>query len=127
MELAIVGGIAFALGLLLAFVSPDRKSVGGLLIPASSAATALVIWEALSWLGGVPGFAWLAYETWWIWAITLIAAAAVAVWLAFGLAPSRTAGDADLFDRLSLVGRTKPTASAKKSDAKTDKSVAATA
>lgn len=99
-------GIAgLLIGFVARFLSPHRGLFGAVTVPAWSGVTALVLWEALTWLGSTAGLEWLAYDRGWIWGITLAVTALVAVLLATSLGSNRERDDRELFDRLSHLGR----------------------
>lgn len=108
MELLFAGLAGLAIGALAAFATRHRDLIGAVLPAAIGGITALLAWELLTWLGAVPGFGWLAYDRAWIWWITLAVTAIVSVWTVAALGSRRAARDADLLDRLSHVGRTRP-------------------
>ena len=93
------------IGLAARMLARHRDRYGVLVVPAWSGIVALVLWEALTWLGKAPGLAWLAYDNVWIWVITLGATAVFALLLATSLGTNRRRDDDELLDRLSHLGR----------------------
>lgn len=108
MELLFAGLAGLILGALAGLLPRHRDLLGKVLPAAVGGIVALVAWELLTWLGAVKGFEWLRYDQGWIWWITLLLAAGIAYLVARSVSEGRAARDADLLDRLSKVGRTKP-------------------
>lgn len=108
MELLFAGLAGLAIGAVIGLLARPRTLIGAALPAALGGIAALALWEALTWLGAVPGFAWLKYDAAWIWWITLLLTAAIVAAVVIPMASRRERADADLLDRLSHVGRTKP-------------------
>ena len=82
------------LGLAARYVLPKRDTHGALLVPASGAIVASVVWAALTWAG------WK-FDGGWIWVLSLVAAGVVAGLTSVLLGRQRTASDAEMLTRLS--------------------------
>lgn len=108
MELLFAGLAGLAIGAVIGLLARPRTLIGAAMPAALGGISALALWEAFTWLGAVPGFAWLAYNAGWIWWLTLLLAAAIVAAIVIPMASRRERADADLLDRLSHVGRTKP-------------------
>jgi peptidoglycan/LPS O-acetylase OafA/YrhL len=94
MELLFVTLGGAILGLAARYALPKRDTHGALLVPASGAIVASVVWAALTWVG------WK-FDGGWIWVLSLVAAGVVAVLASALLGRQRTASDAEMFNRLS--------------------------
>lgn len=92
---AVLGGAI--LGLIARYSLPGRDESGVVLLPAIGAATAGVVWVALTWAG-------LRYDAGIIWVLTLLLAGLISFAAARYLARSRKRSDQALFAR--LAGRT---------------------
>lgn len=105
MELMFAGLAGILIGFAARYLDKNHKFHGFMLVPALGGITALVVWEALTWLWAVPGFGWVAYNNGWIWWVTLGITIVVTVVTSLTLGSSRAQRDKDLLDRLSHVGR----------------------
>ncbi|WP_349901702.1 hypothetical protein [Parafrigoribacterium humi] len=94
MELLFVtlGGVVIAGGL--RYVLPRRHSYGVLLLPALGGAVAAIAWAALTWLG------WK-FDGGWIWVVSLVLPAVVAIAVTLVLGRRRTASDERMLESLS--------------------------
>ena len=81
------------LGVIAHLALPGRGTRGAFLSPAVGAASAAVLWEALTWLG------WPA-DGGWIWVVSLVVPAVVAAVVCRVTAKSRLAHDDGLVARL---------------------------
>jgi hypothetical protein len=97
MELLFVTLGGALLGLGARYSIPRRGMHGVLVVPAVGAATAAVVWVALTWLG-------MAWDGGWIWVISLVASGLAAAGVAMLLGPRRERDDAETFARLAKVG-----------------------
>jgi len=84
------------IGFVAHFALPAADTRGVLLVPGAATATAVIVWEVLLQLG------WRA-DGGWIWVVSLVLPAVVAVVLARSLVARRRRADSELFSR--LVGR----------------------
>ena len=98
MELIFVTVIGVALGVIVRYTIPGRRTHGVLLLPAIGGVVTAAVWVGLVWLG------W-AFDGGWIWAASLGAAIAVCVLVAALLPPRRRAHDAERFQQLSRAAR----------------------
>jgi len=89
---ATLGGAV--LGLILGYAVPGRGSLGALVVPAIGASTSAAIWAALTWVG------WK-FNGGWIWVVSLILSALIAVFIGVLLSRHRRRGDAELLAGLS--------------------------
>jgi hypothetical protein len=107
MELLFItlGGII--LGLIARYTLPDRERHGVVLVPAIGAATAAIVWVALTWAG-------MPWDGGWIWVISLVVTALTVVAADILIGRSRAIRDAERLQAL-LAGRTAaaPVASAR--------------
>lgn len=94
MELLFVALGGTFLGIGARYALPNRLEYGITLVPAIGTAVAAVVWVALTWLG-------MAWDTAWIWLITLLVAAAVSAAAALLIGRSRAASDKKLLTKLS--------------------------
>jgi hypothetical protein len=94
MELLFVILIAFGIGSLAYYVLPGRAQYGSMLIPSISAALSAVVWVGLLWAG------WK-FDGGWIWVVSLVAGAVVALILALTIPRSRRTHDEAMLQRLS--------------------------
>ena len=94
MELLFVTLGGAILGLAGRYSVPGRETHGALLIPAIGAAAAAAIWAALTWAG------WK-FDGGWIWTVSLVFSAVVAVLSAILLSRTRKSSDAVLLQQLS--------------------------
>lgn len=94
MELLFVTLGGAILGLAARYGVPKRDTHGALLVPAIGAVVSAVVWAALTWLG------WK-FDGGWIWVVSLVAAAVVAVLASVFLGRQRTDQDAELLATLS--------------------------
>jgi len=104
-ELLFAGLAGILIGIAARYSTPNRQRSGALLVPAVGGGTALVLWEAFTWLGTAPGLEWLAYDAGWIWWLSLGLTALVTFLAALSLGRSRAQADDDLFQRLRHMGR----------------------
>lgn len=95
MELLFVALGGAILGIAARYGLPNRSEYGVLLVPALGTAVAALVWVALTWAG-------LAWDTGWIWLITLVLAAAASAGAALLIGRSRAASEKELL--LSLSG-----------------------
>lgn len=89
MELLFIFLYGAIIGLIARYALPGRVLHGALLVPALGAASAMLLWEILTWAG-------MKWDGGWIWVITLIVAAAVPALGDLWLRRVRTAADAAL-------------------------------
>lgn len=82
------------LGTIARYTLPRRAEYGVLVVPAIGTAAASVVWVALTWLG-------MAWDSGWIWLISLLAAAAVSSGSALLIGRGREAADERLLAALS--------------------------
>ncbi|CAN5218336.1 hypothetical protein BH09ACT2_BH09ACT2_14300 [soil metagenome] len=94
MELLFVTLGGAILGLAARYGVPKRDTHGALLVPGIGAVVSAVVWAALTWLG------WK-FDGGWIWVVSLVAAAVVAVLASVFLGRQRTEQDAELLSALS--------------------------
>lgn len=94
MELVYVTVIAAAIGAIVRYVLPGRRSYGMLLLPAVAAAVTATVWVGLLWLG------WT-FDGGWIWAVALTAGGLAAILSALFLVRTRATGDERLLHHLS--------------------------
>ncbi len=94
MELLFVLVLAAGIGAVLRYVLPRRSSHGMLLLPAIAAATAAIVWVALTWLG------W-AWDGGWIWVLSLTLGGVATLITGLVLPGRRAAADERLFQQLS--------------------------
>jgi len=94
MELMFITLGGAIIGLAARYALPHRHRHGAVLIPALGAAVAAAIWVALTWAG-------MKWNGGWIWWITLIATALIAVAVDLALGSMRTRGDDRLLHALS--------------------------
>lgn len=92
---AVLGGLI--VGAVAHVVLPWRSTRGSLLGPAVGGVVAAVLWEALSWAG------WK-YDGTWIWVVTLVGAAVLALVAEWVLGTRRTAADAAYYERVKAQG-----------------------
>ncbi|MWC00028.1 hypothetical protein [Agromyces seonyuensis] len=90
-----VGGAIFGLGA--HWFLPRRTLHGAVLLPMIGAATAAVVWVALTWLG-------MAWDGGWIWVISIAVSIAVPVAVDLFLGPRREQADQIRFERLARPG-----------------------
>lgn len=88
--------VAVALGIAMHYGTPDPHSRGVVLVPAIAAATAAVVWGAMTWLG-------FAENNPWIWLASLAIPVLVAYPTALLLARARMARDAAERVRLGIA------------------------
>ncbi|MEZ5190902.1 MAG: hypothetical protein R2717_08760 [Schumannella sp.] len=94
MELLFVTVIAAALGALVRYIVPGRRSYGMLLLPGIAAVVAAALWVGLLWLG------WT-FDGGWIWIVSLGAAIVAAVVGALLLVRVRAQSDDRMLHRLT--------------------------
>ncbi|HEX7834365.1 MAG TPA: hypothetical protein VF479_02720 [Pseudolysinimonas sp.] len=94
MELAYVTVIGAAIGGLIRYVLPGRRSYGLLLLPALAAATTAATWVGLVWLG------WK-FDGGWIWVVSLLAAGVASIVAALLVVRYRETADRRLLHHLS--------------------------
>lgn len=94
MELLYVTVVGAAIGTLLRYVLPGRRSYGILLLPAVGAAVTSTVWVALVWLG-------LTFDGGWIWVISLVSGGLAALASALLLTRYRATADARYMHQLS--------------------------
>ena len=94
MELLFVVLIAAGLGFLAHYTLPGRETRGSLLLGATAAVVASVIWVSLLWIG-------FTFDGGWIWVISLVAAGVAALVVAIALPPRRRANDRAMLTKLS--------------------------
>lgn len=94
MELLFITLGGAILGIAARYALPKRHTHGTLLVPSVGAASAAVVWVALTWLG-------MAWDGGWIWVISLVASALAASAVAWFIGPQRERSDAELFERLA--------------------------
>ena len=94
MELLFVTVIGTVLGAMFHFTLPRRRTYGGLLLPAISAAATSVVWVVLLWIG-------LKFDGTWIWVASLGAGIIASLAVAIVLPRRRIEHDAKLLTRLS--------------------------
>jgi len=82
------------LGMSLRYLLRGREAHGALLLPAIGAATASVVWAALTWLG------W-SFDGGWIWVVSFAIAGIAVLGTGIVLPRRRRAADTLLLDRLS--------------------------
>jgi hypothetical protein len=104
MELLFITLGGAILGLIGRYVLPRRDTHGVILIPAIGALVSAVIWVGLTWLG------W-AWDGGWIWAVTLVATAAIVVVVDLVVGRVREEADSRRLSDL-LAGRAPVAASA---------------
>jgi hypothetical protein len=93
-ELLFVLVIAAAIGGVVRYALPGRRTYGMLLVPGAAVVVTAIVWVALTWAG------WR-FDGGWIWVVALVAGGlgAIAVWLLAWR--GRTAGDKRLLHALS--------------------------
>ncbi|SDS39406.1 hypothetical protein [Microterricola viridarii] len=94
MELLFVALGGAILGIAARYTLPRRAEYGVVVVPAIGTATAAILWVALTWLG-------MAWDSGWIWLITLVGAAAVSAGAALLIGRTRAASDERLLATLS--------------------------
>jgi uncharacterized membrane protein YeaQ/YmgE (transglycosylase-associated protein family) len=94
MELAYVTVIGAAIGALVRYLVPGRRSYGILLLPAIAAAVTAAVWAGLVWLG------WT-FDGGWIWAVSLASAVVASVLSAILIVRYRENADKRLLHQLS--------------------------
>ncbi|MFB2556611.1 hypothetical protein [Herbiconiux liangxiaofengii] len=90
-----VGGVI--LGLIAHYALPNRERHGVVLVPAIGAATAAIVWVALTWLG-------LEWDGGWIWVISLVVTTLTVVAVDILIGRSRKTHDEERLKSL-LSGR----------------------
>ena len=93
MELLFVTLGGAILGAAARYMLPRRHTQGALLTGAIGASVAAAVWAALTWVG------WK-FDGGWIWVVSLVAAAVVAVVADLVLGRTRTASDEAMLERL---------------------------
>lgn len=94
MELAYVTVIGAAIGALVRYILPGRRSYGLFLLPAIAAAVTAAVWAVLVWLG------WT-FDGGWIWVVSLAAAGIASIVAALLLVRYRATADQRLLHHLS--------------------------
>ena len=97
MELLFVALGGALLGIAARYLLPGRHSHGSVLVPAVGTAAASIAWVALTWLG------W-AWESGWIWWVSLGLAAVASVAADLLLGRSRSQGDRRMLHTLMKTG-----------------------
>ncbi len=97
MELLFVALGGALLGIAARYLLPGRHTHGSVLVPAVGTAVASIAWVTLTWLG-------LAWDSGWIWWVSLILAAAGSVAAGIWLSRSRTQGDRQMLHTLMKTG-----------------------
>lgn len=97
MELLFVALAGAVLGLAARYFLPGRSTHGSVLVPATGAAVASVVWVALTWLG------WK-WDGGWIWWVSLGVAVVVAVGLDLALTRRRAQSDERMLHTLMKTG-----------------------
>jgi len=94
MELMFITLGGAIIGLCARYALPQRHRHGAVLIPALAAAASAAIWVALTWAG-------MKWDGGWIWWITVIATAVIAVVVDLVVGSTRKRGDDRLLRTLS--------------------------
>ncbi|MEO5922030.1 MAG: hypothetical protein ABIQ01_12900 [Pseudolysinimonas sp.] len=94
MELAYVTVIGAAIGALVRYILPGRRSYGLFLLPALAAAVTAAVWAILVWVG------WT-FDGGWIWAVSLTSAGVASVLAAILIVRYRATADQRLMHHLS--------------------------
>ena len=94
MELAYVTVIGAAIGALVRYLVPGRRSYGMFLLPAIAAAVTAAVWAGLVWLG------WT-FDGGWIWVVSLASAVVASVLSAILIVRYRKNADKRLLHQLS--------------------------
>ncbi|MHA7986149.1 hypothetical protein ACX9R5_10100 [Rathayibacter sp. CAU 1779] len=97
MELLFITLGGAIIGLIARYVLPYRHSHGSVLIPGLGAISAAVLWVALTWAG-------MKWNGGWIWWITLVGTAVIAVGVDLLLGTLRTRGDERRLHQLTRTG-----------------------
>lgn len=105
MEIMFAGIFGVVIGLAGLLLARPREAIGEYFLPALGGALALVLWAVATWLSTVRGFAWLAYDAFWVWVLVLGITGAVVLIVALTVPRRRAETDRDLLDRLSHLGR----------------------
>lgn len=94
MELIYATVIGAGIGVLLRYLLPGRGAYGVALLPAVAAATTLVVWVGLVWLG-------IAFDNPWLWVASLTAPAITSVVVALVVSRRRETADARALHRIA--------------------------
>lgn len=89
---ATLGGALIGLGL--GYAVPGRANFGALLLPSLGGSASAIVWAALTWAG------WK-FNGGWIWVVSLMAAAAITLFIGIALSKARTRSDSELLGQLS--------------------------
>ncbi len=94
MEIVFVTVIGAALGALVRYLVPGRRSYGIALLPAVGGAATAAVWAILVWLG------W-SFDGGWIWTVSIATGVVVSLLVAVLLPRARAASDARALHALS--------------------------
>ncbi len=94
MELLFVTVIGAVLGAIVRYVLPQRTTYGAMLLPATGAAAAALVWVALVWVG-------LTFDGTWIWVAAIGASVIASIVVAVVLPRRRAHADAERLVQLS--------------------------